>query len=796
MAKTTSRKKRKTTTKASSSRSGRSSRKSKAKSKRRKIKRSGRGWIFHVFVILSLMVAAWVLWLDHTIQQHFEGNRWALPARVFARPLELFPGKKITVSDLQKELQILGYRRVKSTKNQGEFSASDRVINFYTRGFSFIDGQEQAQKLSLRFSGSEILSLKNIDTKASVALARIEPVEIAKIFPAHHEDRVLVKLEEVPPFLIKALLSTEDRRFYDHNGIDPKGIIRAFLTNLKAMKIKQGASTLTQQLIKNFYLTHERTYWRKLNELVMALLLEVRYEKNDILEAYLNEVFLGQDNKRAIHGFGLAAEYYFAAPLRELRSDQLALLVGMVKGPSYYDPRRHPERAKKRRNVVLKSMSDLELIDEALKNNASSTDLGIKPRRSLSRSRYPAFTELVRKQLVKDYDEQDLRSAGLRIFTTLDPLLQDKAEKVLENRILNLEKQKKLSQGHLQGAMIITDISSGEIQAVVGGRDQRKNSYNRAINAKRHIGSLIKPVVYLKALEKGRTLASLLKDEPVAWEGKNKKIWRPENYDKVFHGEVPLILALQNSYNAATVWLGRELGPASVADRLKSLGLGKSVPAYPSLLLGAVELSPLEISRVYQTLANDGFSIPPRSIRAVLTQDNKPLQRFDLRIGRTIDPGPAYLIKYAMTEVVRAGTAKAAANALPGSLPLAGKTGTTGDLRDSWFAGFDGKTLGVVWLGRDDNKSAGLTGSSGALRVWIDLMKTIPSTPVNLDAPEKIEWYWVNQLSGKITDKDCAGSIPLPFESGSVPDQLEDCHQSSGDDNGLWPKRLFEGWLN
>ena len=359
MAKTTSRKKRKTTTKTSSSRSGRSSRKSKAKSKRRKTKRSGRGWIFHVFVILSLMVTAWVLWLDHTIQQHFEGNRWALPARVFARPLELFPGKKITVPDLQKELQILGYRRVKSTKNQGEFSASDRIINFYTRGFSFIDGQEQAQKLSLRFSDSEILSLKNLDTKASVALARIEPVEIAKIFPAHHEDRVLVKLEEVPPFLIKALLSTEDRRFYDHNGIDPKGIIRAFLTNLKAMKIKQGASTLTQQLIKNFYLTHERTYWRKLNELVMALLLEVRYEKNDILEAYLNEVFLGQDNKRAIHGFGLAAEYYFAAPLRELRSDQLALLVGMVKGPSYYDPRRHPERAKKRRNVVLKSMSDL-----------------------------------------------------------------------------------------------------------------------------------------------------------------------------------------------------------------------------------------------------------------------------------------------------------------------------------------------------------------------------------------------------------------------------------------------------
>ena len=797
MAKPTTRKKRKTSAKVNRTVSKRSSRKSKNKSRRKKTTRRWRlSWFFHIAVIILLILTAWVLWLDHSIQQQFEGHRWALPARVFGRPLEIFPGKKIALIDMQKELQILGYRRVQSPKNQGEFSASDHVINFYTRGFSFIDGKEAPRKLSLNFSRNEIQSLKNINTGNAVTLARLEPVEIAKIFPAHHEDRVIVKLEDVPPFLITALLATEDRRFYQHHGIDPKGILRAFLTNLKAMKIKQGASTLTQQLIKNFFLTHERTYWRKLNELVMALLLEARYEKNDILEAYLNEVFLGQDNKRAIHGFGLAAEYYFSAPLNELRSDQLALLVGMVKGPSYYEPRRHPDRAKKRRNIVLKSMTDLKLIDAAQSKNALTADLDIQPRRSLSRSRYPAFTDLVRQQLVKNYDDQDLRSAGLRIFTTLDPIVQDKAEKVLKNRITNLEKQKKLPSDQLQGALIVTDVSSGEIQAVVGGRDPRKSNFNRAINTSRHIGSLIKPVVYLKALEKGRTLASLLKDEAIAWEDEKKRVWRPENYDKVFHGEVPMITALQNSYNAATVWLGRELGPASIVDRLKSLGLERSIPAYPSLLLGAVELSPFEVSRVYQALANDGFSIPPRTIRAVLTQDNKPLQRYELRIGRVIEPEPAYLIKYAMTEVVRAGTAKAASVGLADALPLAGKTGTTDNLRDSWFAGFDENTLSVVWLGRDDNKPAGLTGSSGALRVWIDLMKTLPTNPIDLSPPEKIEWYWVNQQSGKITDKDCAGSMPLPFKTGTVPDERESCHKNSDKAGGSWHKKIFNGWLN
>ncbi|MFK8066775.1 MAG: penicillin-binding protein 1B [Gammaproteobacteria bacterium] len=767
-------------TKSNNKNTKRNSRKKKAISRKRRLSSifSLRSTIY-LSVISLIMLSSWLLWLDHTIQQQFEGQRWALPARVFARPLELFSGKKINLVDVQTELKILGYRRVLSAKNPGEFSANKRVINLHTRGFVFLDGKESAQKASLQFRGERLTKITQMGSKKVIPIVRIEPVEIAKIFPTHREDRVILKYEDIPPFLIQALLATEDRRFYQHHGVDPKGIARAFWINLKAMKTKQGASTLTQQLIKNFYLTHERTFKRKFNELVMALLLELRYEKNEILTAYMNEVFLGQDNNRAIHGFGLAAEYYFAAPLNELRPEQLAMLVGLVKGPSYYEPRRHPQRAKTRRDIVLKSMAVEKKISESQKQKYSTKSLGVKPKRSLSRSRYPAFTDLVRKQLIKNYDQNDLRTTGLKIFTTLDPILQEKAENILKNKILNLEQQKQLPKGQLQGAIVLTDIKSGETLAIVGGREPRNADFNRAINSTRHIGSLIKPVVYLEALEQGRTLATIVKDEPITWEIKDQKSWQPENYDKKFHGEVPLINALVNSYNAATVWLGRELGIASVVDRIKSLGLGRSISGYPSILLGAVTLSPLEISRVYQTIANDGFSIPPRAIRAVLTKENKPLQRNELEIDRIIDSEDAYLLKYAMTEVVRIGTAKAASSTLS-NLPLAGKTGTTGDLRDSWFAGFDQNTLSVIWLGRDDNKSSGLTGASGALRVWINLMKAIPTIPVNLTPPENIEWYWINQQSGKISEKECAGTIPLPFKSGSISGEVESCEQKGG----------------
>lgn len=766
-----------------------SSRKRRKLRKNHKQKRS-RGWLLHLLIIALMAIAARVLWLDHAIQQHFEGQRWALPATVYARPLELFPGQKIDIHDLIRELELLGYRRSLATRQKGEFSASNSVVNFYSRGFTFVDGMEYPNKISLTIANDAIQNIKNLATGVSIPLARLEPVEIAKIYPAHHEDRVLIKLDNVPLFLIKALLATEDRRFYEHSGIDPKGIARAFLTNLKAMRIRQGASTLTQQLIKNFYLTHERTYWRKVNELIMALLLERRYEKNEILEAYLNEVFLGQDNSRAIHGFGLAAEYYFGAPLNELRSDQLAMLVGLVKGPSYYDPLRHPDRAKVRRDIVLKIMSSLGLLNHEQLRNSLSAKLDLKPGRSLSSSRYPAFTDLVRKQLMQNYAEKDLRSAGLRIFTTLDPIVQDKSEKALKDRLRQFDKERKLAPDQLQGAIIVTDVHSGEIKAVVGSRDGRSSGYNRAVYASRHIGSLIKPVVYLTALERGKTLASLIRDEAIAWKLPDGNIWRPENYDRKFYGQVPLITALEHSYNAATVNLGKETGLDRIAKRLHGLGLEKSLPAYPSLLLGAIELTPLEVSRIYQTLANDGFSIPPRTIRAVLTQENKPLQTYELKIGKVIEPEAAYLIKYAMSEVVRTGTARSVAAALPDQLPLAGKTGTTGDLRDSWFAGFDENTLTVVWLGRDDNKPAGLTGSNGALRVWMDLMKNLPVTPLDQRATASIEWYWINSQSGKLTERDCAYAIALPFIKGTQPHEQESCNQNTGR-----MKEIFRGWL-
>lgn len=746
--------------------------------------------MLQLLFIALLALAAWILWIDQSVQAHFDGRRWAVPATVYSRPLQLYAGQTIKQADVIKELELLGYRRAIAVKTKGDFSASNGKVNLYSRGFNFADALEPSSKIALKFSTNRLTSMTSLDGKSQIPLVRLEPLEIAKIYPAHREDRRLISLKDTPPFLIKALIATEDRRFFQHHGIDPRGLARAMWVNLTSGSLRQGASTLTQQLAKNFYLTRERTLKRKFTELFIAFILEFRYDKEQILEAYLNEVFLGQDSRRAIHGFGLAAEYYFNSPINELRPDQLAMLVGMVKGPSVYNPRKHPDRAKARRDVVLKSMAAVSLIESPELKKYLASDLGIQARHSLSRDRYPAFTELVRKQLVNQYKETDLRESGLRIFTTLDPIIQEQAQLSVQKRLTQFEKSKRSEPGKLQSAVIVTDVKSGEIKAMIGARDRQSSSFNRAVNASRHIGSLIKPVVYLAGLEKGKTLATILSDRQINWPLPDGTNWSPENYEKVFYGDVVMINALAHSYNAATVTLGQDIGLKAVANKFTKMG-GELEHAYPSMLLGAIEQSPLDVSSLYQSIANDGFAIPPRTIRAVLTQNNEVLNTYSMNVEQVTDQQNAFLLKYAMTEVVRSGTARSIQNVLPHALPLAGKTGTTGDLRDSWFAGFDQNTLTVVWLGRDDNKPAGLTGASGALKIWTDVMRQLALTPLNLRAPAGIQWQWINPLNGAGTDRECAGTIVIPFRAGSAPPQSESCQQEEQKENGFF-KRLFE----
>ncbi len=733
-------------------------------------------------MLFLAVTIGYVGYLDHTVRTLFEGKRWALPARVYARPLELYPGMKLSAEQFATELGLLKYHTATALISTGIYRRQGSEFDVVTRPFTFWDGKEPSVHVRAVLEGDRVGSIVNVSTGEPVGLVRFDPALIGGIYPAQKEDRVLVRLQEVPRLLIDALLTVEDRRFYEHHGISPRAIARALFANLRAGSMVQGGSTLSQQLVKNFFLSNERTLTRKVNEAIMALLLEWHYEKDEILEAYLNEVYLGQDGARSIHGFGLASQFYFDRPLSELAPEQIALLVAEVKGPSYYDPRRNPQRARQRRNLVLDLLGEGGFLAPAQVQRAKSSPLGVTRLAPGGASPYPAFLDLVRRQLRRDYQEQDLNSEGLQIFTTLDPLVQKSAERALASRVRALERSRDLKEGELQGAVVVTSVEGGEVLALVGGRDARFSGFNRALDAERLIGSLIKPAVYLTALERPHeyTLVSVLDDAaPLRVKNYDGSFWTPKNYDQELHGLVPLHTALAQSYNLPTARLGLALGVPQVVAVVHRLGVERELKPFPSLLLGAVAMTPLEVAQMYQTLAGGGFRTPLRAIREVLTVAGEPLQRYPLRVEQAFDPAPVYLLNTALQEVARTGTARSLYRSVPAELNVAGKTGTTDDLRDSWYAGFTGDLLGVVWLGTDDNQPTGLTGASGALQVWAQLMVGADPRPLRLTRPANVTYAWVDQTTGSRTDRDCAGSASYPFAAGSEPVGFVSCTRTA-----------------
>lgn len=753
-----------------------------------------RSWLLRNVLLLSVVGAAfYVAYLDFRIRNEFEGKRWAVPARVYARPLELYAGRPLSREQLLQELQLLGYTKTAGELLPGAYREQHGELTIATRSFIFWDGPEPERIVRLGFDQQTISQLRDEQAVArDVPLIRLDPYEIATILPAHNEDRILVQRAALPPVLVQMLLAIEDRRFYAHHGIDLRGLARAAWVNLQAMDIVQGGSTLTQQLVKNFFLTHKRIWARKLNEIVMAVLLDLHYSKDDILTAYCNEVFLAQDGRRAIHGFGLAARYYFGRDLNQLSMADMALLVGLVKGPSYYDPRRHPERALARRNQVLTLIAAAGVVPEHAAEQAQRSGLGVTPRPQAV-SRFPAYLDLVRRQLRRDYRDEDLRSAGLRVFTALDPLTQFATEEAVSRGLKALPGDV-ARRGELQAAAIVTHPSSGEVLAVVGDRDPYRAGFNRALLAERQVGSLIKPAVYLAALEKGYTLLSAVEDEAISLLNERGEPWSPRNFDGTFHGTVPLYYALAHSYNAATVRLGMALGMEEVIDVVHRLGISRRLPAYPSTFLGAASLTPLEVTQMYQTLAGGGFVTPLRTIRAVVSAEGEPLQRYGVDVRQTVAPEPVYLLNTALQEVVRQGTARGLSTRLEAELAVAGKTGTTNDARDSWFAGFSGDRLAVVWLGRDDNGPAGLTGSSGAMQIFADIMRRSSTQPLLSGLPERVEWVWIDR-EGKQASEHCPDAIQLPFVRGTAPAEQSGCGRrfSAPIERATdWFKGLFE----
>jgi len=760
--------------------------KKKRTGKRRKSRSNKRFSLFknRYFLILSsvllLLTVVYVAYLDIRIINKFEGKIWSLPSHVYARPLELFVGQSLSAKNFQQELELIGYHQTRDVPTKpGQYRHwNNKHFELITREFRFEEGVQPVQKLRIDFSYGKIRSLATLFSQQPLSLVRLEPARIAGIYPSHAEDRQLIKLEEVPDYLVLTLLAVEDRRFYTHWGIDPRAIARAMLANLSAGSTVQGGSTLTQQLVKNIFLTPERSLLRKINEAIMSVLLEFHYDKALILETYINEIYLGQDGSRAIHGFGLASHYYYDKPLNKLSKDQLAMLVGLVKGASWYEPRRHPERATKRRNQVLNLMAEQGVISEPQFKLFKSRALNIAPKSYLSANRFPAFIDLVKRQLRNDYAEEDLRSEGLKIFTTFDPLVQYQSEQSVKNIVPRLERDYKKAD-QLQTAVIVLSPENGEIQALVGDRNPRFPGFNRSLDAVRQVGSLIKPGIYLSALQQSQSyhLASMLDDSPIHLKSRDGNIWSPQNYDKKFSGDTLLYKALNQSRNIPTVRLGLSVGLADIVKTLQALGVQREVPPYPSMTLGAFSLSPFNVASMYQTLAARGFNIPLRAIRVVYNQHGEPLNRYPLKLNQTLDAESIYLINTVLNMVTQTGTAKSLAKQLP--VRLAGKTGTTDDLRDSWFAGYSEDRLAVVWLGRDDNQSTGLTGSSGALKIWTDIMKSLPLEDLNLDLPESMEKHWIDPESGGITEKNCQGAVELPFLSGSKPTQRAECKSRS-----------------
>jgi penicillin-binding protein 1B len=696
-------------------------------------------WVLLLGLAVGLGGILYGVHLDRVVRVKFEGKRWALPARVYARPLELYVGRNLSADVLQSELDRLGYRSVQTPSKPGTYALDHGRFQIHTRPFRFWDGEEPERTLDVTLGEGRIAALADVGGGPAPVLLRLDPALIASIYPAHNEDRVLLRRAELPDLLVKALVAVEDRNFFEHAGVDPKAIGRAVFQNVRAGTVVQGGSTLTQQLVKNFYLSQERTLVRKATEAYMAVLLDLRYPKDDILEAYANEIFLGQDGSRAIHGFGLASQFYFDRPLDEIGIPQVALLIALIKGPSFYDPRRHPERALERRNLVIDLMLEGQVVTEQQAAAAKATPLGLRDGGGRPTGEYPAFLQLVRRQLQRDYAEEDLNSEGLGIFTTLDPLVQTQAERGIRERLPKLEKSKGMKPGTLESAAVITTVAEGEVLAVVGGRVADYAGFNRALDAQRSIGSLIKPIVYLAALsEPDRyTLTSSISDGPVSLRVGNT-FWQPQNYDRKTHGSVPLYKALAKSYNLATVNLGLSLGIKRVADLLTNLGVSHRVQVVPSLLLGATSLSPLEVAQVYQTLAASGFRAPLRAIREVVDANGRPLNRYPLAVEQVARSDAVYLTVWAMQQVVQQGTATSLRKALPEGLTVAGKTGTTDELRDSWFAGFTGDKVAVVWVGRDDNQSSTFSGAAGALPVWGDIMASLDNQPLGEVPPDGV----------------------------------------------------------
>ncbi len=720
----------------------------------------------------------YIWYLDKQVRTEFAHLQWQVPTRVYARPLLLKNGVRMDAATLELELAAATYRKDATGQLPGTYSRDGNRFRIGTRAFTDMDGPVAERHLDVMLGGGRVLQVRDGKTRKTLSSARVDPARIATLYGIDEEERRLVQMKEVPELLITGLQAVEDRNFKNHHGIDPWGVARAIWVNMREGEFEQGASTLTQQMVRGLFLSNTKTISRKIKEALYALIIEARFDKGRILESYLNQVYLGQQGKQSIHGVAAGADFWFGRDLSTLRTEDIALLVGIIQGPGYWDPRRFPERALHRRAVVLNVFVETGLISPAEAQRAKLTPLGVSSKPGVARNNAPAFLDLVRKQLARDYPADDLRGAGLSVMSTLAPSVQTLSERSVASTLPRIERK----QGPtLQAGMVVTDTNTGEVLAIVGNRRTDEPGFNRALEAQRPVGSLLKPFVYLLAFAQPDrySLASWVEDSPIEVTQPNGKAWRPKNSDGKSHGTVTLSSALARSYNQATVRVGMDVGPDRLADLLKAL-TGVKAPPNPSLILGSVDMSVFSMAQMYQFLASGGRIQPLRAVRGVLDPQGKAISRYDNKTepAQEGDAIASRLVSLALQSAVTSGTARPLLSDGLGPLQPAGKTGTSNDSRDSWFAGYTGDRLAVVWVGNDKNQPTGLYGATGAMRVWSGLYTQLPSEPLRVTS-NGIEWAWLDATDYATTEEGCPGARRAAFVSGYLPPEHKTCQQSS-----------------
>jgi penicillin-binding protein 1B len=696
--------------------------------------------VFAVFPLL-LCIAVFLTWrfyrrLEHEVVARFASHQWEVSSKIYADPLLLYPGVDIAEIGFLERLARLDYRPVTAivqTRGEYQYDPQKGELELFLREFPYPGVERQRpQRVGVSLQAGRIERIRNLDDNTEFPFIELEPEVITGLYDQAWEERRIVKLYDVPSLLVKALLAAEDQRFFEHEGIDLWRIVGAGWANFQARRTTQGGSTLTQQLVKNFFLTQERTLRRKIVEACIALIVELHYSKLEILENYLNEIYLGQRGAKNIFGVWEAARFYFGKEPRDLTLGEMAVLAGMVKAPNLYAPTRHPQAALQRRNYILQRMR--ELGDITAEEYEAALHEVVSPRNlPPDITGAPYFADFVREQLKEQYPGKVLTSRGLHVFTSLDMHLQQIAQDVVRKGLEELEAQhprlrRSKPEERLQACLIAIQPQTGEVRAMVGGRDYQVSQFNRVTQARRQPGSVFKPIVYLTALARERERreglflpTSLVSDVPFTWDY-GDQAWSPGNYKDKYYGTVTLRRALEMSLNAATARIARRVGLKPIRDTARRLGIVSPLPLYPSLVLGSAEVTPYEVAVVFSTLANYGIQATPLPIKRILNQKGEMVERHALHLEQAVASEDAYMLTHLLEGVLERGTGREARKR-GFDRPAAGKTGTTNDFGDAWFVGYTPDLVAVVWVGFDHREMLDLSGGQAALPIWTEFMK-------------------------------------------------------------------------